>query len=61
MGASPSQRWVLYEGAWLALGYGKLDDAADGVRLALPGLGRVRSPRSVALLTRLALDLRHRK
>jgi len=50
----PSQRRALYEGAWLALGYtahGKLDDAADVVRLALPRLSTVRSPRSVALLT----------
>ncbi|MDQ7903495.1 hypothetical protein RB614_03075 [Phytohabitans sp. ZYX-F-186] len=59
----PSQRRALYEGAWLALGYtahGRLDDAANVVRLALPRLGTVRSPRSVALLTQLTHDLRRR-
>jgi hypothetical protein len=60
----PSQRRALYEGAWLALGYtahGRLEDAADVVRLALPRLATVRSPRSVALLTQLTHDLRRRK
>jgi hypothetical protein len=60
----PSQRRALYEGAWLALGYtahGKLDDAAAVVRLTLPRLGTVRSPRSVALLAQLTHDLRRRK
>ncbi|GLI03656.1 carph-isopro domain-containing protein [Phytohabitans aurantiacus] len=62
--SEPSQRRALYEGAWLALGYtahGKLDAAARVVRLALPRLGTVRSPRSVALLTQLAQDMRRRK
>lgn len=60
----PSQRRALYEGAWLALAYtahGKYDDAADVARRALPRLGRVRSPRSVALLETLATDLRRRR
>jgi hypothetical protein len=62
--AAPSQRRALYEGAWLALGYtahGRFDDAAHVVRLAIPRLSRVRSPRSVALLTTLATDLRRRR
>ncbi len=60
----PYQRRALYEGAWLALGYtahGKLDDACAVTRMALPRLDRVRSPRSVALLSILAADLRRRK
>jgi hypothetical protein len=59
--AEPSQRRAICEGGWLALSYGKLDDAADVVRLALPRLSTVRSPRSVALLTRPAQDLRRCK
>lgn len=61
---APGQRRALYEGAWLALGYtahGRFDDAAAAVRLALPRLGRVRSPRSVALLATLATEMRRRK
>ncbi|WP_436535230.1 carph-isopro domain-containing protein [Actinoplanes sp. HUAS TT8] len=60
----PYQRRAMYEGAWLALGYaahGKLDDACAVAELALPRLERVRSPRSTALLTTLAVDLRRRK
>ena len=60
----PYQRRALYEGAWLALGYtahGKLDDACAVVRMALPRLGHVRSPRSAALLATLAAELRRRK
>ncbi|KXK62693.1 hypothetical protein AWW66_07175 [Micromonospora rosaria] len=60
----PYQRGALYEGAWLALGYtahGKLDDAGAVTRMALPRLGRVRSPRSTALLGTLAQELRRRK
>lgn len=60
----PSQRRALHEGAWLALGYathGKIDDMAAVLRLALPRLGKVRSPRSVALLRMLAKDMRRRK
>jgi hypothetical protein len=60
----PSQRRALFEGTWLALGYtahGKLDDACAVVRLALPRLANVPSPRSVALLTTLTHDLRRRK
>jgi hypothetical protein len=60
----PYQRRALYEAAWLALGYtahGKLDDACAVARLAVPRLDKVRSPRSTALLTTLAGDLRRRK
>ncbi|MBI1758959.1 MAG: hypothetical protein HYR62_07005 [Actinobacteria bacterium] len=60
----PYQRRALYEGAWLALGYtahGKLDDACAAVRMALPRLDQVRSPRSVALLSTLAGEMRRRK
>lgn len=60
----PYQRRALYEGAWLALGYtahGKLDDACAVTRMAVPRLEQVRSPRSTALLTTLAGELRRRK
>ncbi|WP_230415997.1 hypothetical protein [Micromonospora tarapacensis] len=60
----PYQRRALYEGAWLALGYtahGKLDDACAVIRMALPRLDQVRSPRSSALLSTLAQELRRRK
>lgn len=60
----PHQRRALYEGAWLALGYtahGKLDEACQVTRMALPRLAQVRSPRSLALLRTLAGDLRRRK
>jgi hypothetical protein len=60
----PFQRRALYEGAWLALGYtahGKLDDACGVARMALPRLGRVRSPRSNALLRTLAGEMRRRR
>ncbi len=60
----PYQRRALYEGAWLALGYtahGKLDEACDVVRIAIPRLDRVRSPRSNALLRALASEMRRRK
>ena len=60
----PYQRRALYEGAWLALGYtahGKLDDACTVIRMALPRLGQVRSPRSTALLNTLAQELRRRQ
>jgi hypothetical protein len=58
-----SQRRALFEGAWLALGFaaqGKLDDACAVTRMAIPRLGRVRSPRSAAVLALLAQDLRRR-
>jgi hypothetical protein len=61
---APYQRRALYEGAWLALGYaaqGKLDESCDVARLAIPRLTQVSSPRSTALLTTLATDLRRRK
>ncbi|MFV2104071.1 hypothetical protein [Micromonospora sp. LOL_024] len=60
----PYQRRALYEGAWLALGYtahGKLDDACAVIRMALPRLDQVRSPRSSALLSTLAQELCRRK
>jgi hypothetical protein len=60
----PHQRRALYEGAWLALGYtahGKLDEACEVARMALPRLGQVHSPRSGALLRQLADELRRRK
>jgi hypothetical protein len=60
----PYQRRALYEGAWLALGYtthGKLDEACNVARMALPRLDRVRSPRSNALLRTLASEMRRRK
>ncbi|WJK34686.1 carph-isopro domain-containing protein [Solwaraspora sp. WMMA2065] len=60
----PYQRRALYEGAWLALGYtahGKLDDACAVTRMAIPRLEQVRSPRSTALLSTLAQELRRRK
>jgi hypothetical protein len=60
----PYQRRALYEGAWLALGYtahGKLDEACNVARMALPRLDRVRSPRSDALLRILASEMRRRK
>lgn len=60
----PYQRRALYEGAWLALGYtahGKLDEAGQVARMALPRLSQVRSPRSTALLRTLASELRRRK
>jgi hypothetical protein len=62
--ADPSQRRALYEGAWLSLGYaahGQLDDACQVGRIAVSRLDRVRSPRSVDLLRRLAADLMRRK
>ncbi len=58
------QRRALYEGAWLALGYaahGKLEEACDVTRMAIPRLDQVRSPRSNALLQTLAGDMRRRK
>ncbi|OLE21419.1 MAG: hypothetical protein AUG49_22140 [Catenulispora sp. 13_1_20CM_3_70_7] len=60
----PYQRRALYEGAWLALGYtahGKLDQACEVTRMALPRLDQVRSPRSTALLRTLAGEMRRRK
>jgi hypothetical protein len=59
----PYQRRALYEGSWLALGYaahGKLDEACDVARAAMPRLATVSSPRSTGLLTTLAEDLRRR-
>lgn len=59
----PSQRRALFEGGWLALGYtaqGKIDEACTVTRMALPRLGKVRSPRSAAVLSQLAQDLRRR-
>jgi len=60
----PWQRRALFEGAWLALGYvahDKLEDACTVTRLALPRMRRVRSPRSAAVLSQLATELRRRK
>jgi len=60
----PSQRRALYEGSWLALGYtthGKLDEACAVALQALPRLQKVRSARSVALLTELNHEFRRRK
>jgi hypothetical protein len=61
---APHQRRALYEGAWLALGYaarGKLDESCETARLAIARLAQVSSPRSTALLTTLAADLRRRR
>jgi hypothetical protein len=61
---APSQRRALYEGSWLALSYtsyGDLGSACDVVRLALPRLHQVRSPRSVELLKTLAHEFRRRR
>lgn len=59
----PSQRRALYEGAWLALGYaarGQNAEACAAGRAAVARLDRVRSPRSIRLLGRLAEDLSRR-
>jgi hypothetical protein len=60
----PSQRRALFEGAWLALGHsarGELELACQVGQIAADRLDAVRSPRSTALLQRLAADLRRRK
>jgi hypothetical protein len=60
----PSQRRALFEGAWLALGHsarGELERACQVGQIAADRLDAVRSPRSTALLQRLAADLRRRK
>ncbi|GAA2665535.1 hypothetical protein GCM10010400_27180 [Streptomyces aculeolatus] len=60
----PSQRRALFEGAWLALGYGargELELACKVGQIAADRLDVVRSPRSVALLQQLAKDLRRRQ
>jgi hypothetical protein len=61
---APYQRRPLYEGAWLALGYtahGKLEDACEVARMAIPRLHQVQSPRSVALLATLTSEFRRRR
>jgi hypothetical protein len=60
----PSQRRALFEGAWLALGHsarGELELACQVGQIAANRLDAVRSPRSMALLQRLAADLRRRQ
>lgn len=60
----PSDRRALFEGAWLALGHssrGELEQACAIGELAASRLTTVRSPRSVAVLTDLAKDLRRRQ
>ncbi len=60
----PSQRRALFEGAWLALGYtaaGEVEKACHVAGHAITLLGNVASPRSTALLDRLAADLRRRQ
>jgi hypothetical protein len=60
----PSERRALFEGAWLALGHaahGDLEEACQVAGLATARLDQVRSPRSVALLDRLARDLKRRQ
>jgi hypothetical protein len=59
-----SQRRAMFEGAWLALGHsahGDLEAACEIGRIATDRLAAVRSPRSAALLHRLAVDLRRRQ
>ncbi|MCI2422899.1 hypothetical protein MOQ72_36290 [Saccharopolyspora sp. K220] len=60
----PSQRRALYEGAWLALAYasrGHHERACEIGRLTTGRLDTVRSPRSLAVLRQLAVDLRRRR
>jgi hypothetical protein len=60
----PSQRRAMFEGAWLALGHsahGDLEAACEIGQIAADRLDVVRSPRSAALLHRLAADLRRRQ
>ncbi|MBC9717817.1 transcriptional regulator [Streptomyces sp. TRM66268-LWL] len=60
----PSQRRALFEGAWLSLGHsasGELEHACEVGETAAARLETVRSPRSTALLSQLATDLRRRQ